>query len=85
MPVHPTLGRNLRWYRDQRGITGPELAHRAQISKGFLSDLEQGKANVGYEVACRIAAALGIHVSLIWDHREPPFDKPERAPRRRAH
>lgn len=70
--IHPYIGSNVRWYRIQRGLGLIELADRAKISKGFLSNLERGKANVGYDVCCRIAAVLNVHVSLIWDHREPP-------------
>ena len=78
-PYHPTLGLNLRFWRKQRGLTGPKLAKLAGISKGFLSEVENGKTHLGYPNACKIAALLGVHVSFIWDHRDPPsaeFDRP---------
>lgn len=81
--VHPYMGPNVRWYRKMRGLTGPQLAERAGIAKGFLSQVETGKANLSYERALVLAAALGVPVELIWDHRPPPPDKFERPPRRR--
>jgi transcriptional regulator with XRE-family HTH domain len=60
------IGRRIKKFRDEKGMSGAELAARAGISRSYLSELENGKgehkrpsANVMYA----IGKALGVSMS----------------------
>jgi transcriptional regulator with XRE-family HTH domain len=59
-----TLGDRLKQRREEKGITAVELAGRAGISKGYLSELESGHAaSPSGAILFRIARALGTTVA----------------------
>lgn len=43
------LGQRLRWCRTVKGLTQEDVQAKAGISKGFLSDVENGKQGIGVE------------------------------------
>ena len=50
--------------RKEKELTAAELARRAEVSKGYLSELENGRAErPSGEVLYRIASALGTTVA----------------------
>ena len=53
-----TVGERIRTRREELGWTQEELAKRAKFSKSFLSDVENGKRNVGADKLLDIARAL---------------------------
>jgi transcriptional regulator with XRE-family HTH domain len=73
---HPYFGPKLKWYRDQRQLTQRALAKQAGVSWSLISAYERCEANPQYPTTSRIAEALGIHVSTLWDHTPPPTDPP---------
>jgi transcriptional regulator with XRE-family HTH domain len=71
-PKRNIVGRNIRHYRKQAGMTQPELARaigwnlERGPSGGAISNYENGKPgfdNPRYDLLVRIAEALGISVS----------------------
>lgn len=60
-----TVGNRIRKKREEKGWTQEKLAQRAEISKGFLSDLENGKRNVSSENLLRIANELGASLEYL--------------------
>ena len=46
----PTPGDRIKALREEHGWTQEALAERAQMSKGFLSDLENNKRNVSADL-----------------------------------
>ncbi|MFV0460645.1 MAG: helix-turn-helix domain-containing protein [Actinomycetales bacterium] len=54
------VGGQIRRRREQRGLTGAELARRAGLSKATLSQLEAGKGNPTIETLDALAVALRI-------------------------
>jgi transcriptional regulator with XRE-family HTH domain len=50
----------LRILRRRAGLTQEELAVRAGIGQGSLSDIENGRRRPSYDVMNRIADALGV-------------------------
>ena len=60
-----TPGDRIRAARDGRGYTQDDLATKARMSKGFLSDVENNKRNVSAEYALRIADALGVSLDYL--------------------
>jgi transcriptional regulator with XRE-family HTH domain len=58
-------GDRIRAIRDKRGLTQDQLADKAKISTGFLSDVENGKRNVSSENLLKIANALGASADYL--------------------
>lgn len=59
-----SLGDRLRQRREEKGINGVDLSRRANISKGFLSEIESGRApRPSADVLFRLATALGTTVA----------------------
>lgn len=54
------VARNVRRYRQERGLTLAELARRAGLSKQTLSKMEQGVGNPTVETLALLGAALGM-------------------------
>lgn len=54
----PSVGDRIREIRETKKLTQDHLADKAGISKGFLSEIENGKRNVSSEYLLRIANAL---------------------------
>ena len=60
-----STGDRIREIREKRGMTQEQLANEANISKGFLSDVENNKRNIGSERLLRIADILGASVDYL--------------------
>lgn len=58
-------GERIREVREKRNLTQEELAKKAEISKGFLSDVENNKRNIGSQGLLRIANELGASVDYL--------------------
>jgi transcriptional regulator with XRE-family HTH domain len=65
-----TLGERVRELREEQNLTQDQLAARAKLSKGFLSDVENNKRNVGSEYLLRIANALGVSMDYLQTGQE---------------
>jgi DNA-binding XRE family transcriptional regulator len=52
----------IRVWREYRGLTARDLAAKAEISGGYLSQIEAGTRDGSFETIKKIAAALGISV-----------------------
>jgi len=60
-----TTGDRIREIREKRGMTQEQLAKAADISKGFLSDVENNKRNIGSQGILRLANILGASVDFL--------------------
>jgi transcriptional regulator with XRE-family HTH domain len=58
-------GDRIRAIREKRGLTQDQLADKAKISTGFLSDVENAKRNVSSENLLKIANALGASADYL--------------------
>src|SRR6266480_888425 len=79
----PTPGDRIREAREAKGWTQEDLAAKAGISKGFLSDVENNKRNVSAENALKIADALGVSLDFLMrgeQGREEAAREPVRIP-----
>lgn len=61
----PSIGDRIREIRETRKLTQEQLAEKAAMSKGFLSEIENGKRNVSSEYLLRIANSLGASVDYL--------------------
>ena len=62
------IGRRLAELRRSRGLTQQQVAERMGVTKGRVSQIEQGKIS-GQDVLVRFAAALGgrLHQAIYFD------------------
>jgi DNA-binding XRE family transcriptional regulator len=62
------VGHRLAEVRRSRGLTQQQVADRMGVTKGRISQIEQGKIS-GQEVVARYAAALGgqLHQAIYFD------------------
>jgi transcriptional regulator with XRE-family HTH domain len=60
-----TVGDRIREIRQKRGMTQDQLASKAILSKGFLSDVENNKTDIGSSSLLKIADALGASIDYL--------------------
>lgn len=58
-------GDRIKEIREARGMTQDQLADKAGISKGFLSDVENDKRNISSENLLKVANVLGASVDYL--------------------
>lgn len=63
--VVPTVGDRIREIREDLALTQEELASRAGLSKGFLSDVENNKRNLSSRNLLGIANAVGTSIDYL--------------------
>ena len=61
----------LKELREQAGLTQPELADRAGLSKAGIADLEQGRREPSWATAVALAGALGVEVTAFLQEPAP--------------
>lgn len=59
------VGRRLRELRSERGLTLSELARRAGVGKGSLSEIEAGKRNPTVETLYALCAPLDVPLTAL--------------------
>jgi transcriptional regulator with XRE-family HTH domain len=63
--AHAALGRAVRDFRNERGVSQEALAHEVKVHRTYLGGIERGERNPAYENLLRLAAALGVTVSQL--------------------
>ena len=61
------IGKKIRAWRDERGLTQNELASRANISRSYLAGVETEKYNPSIDTLNSIAAALNVSTSFLME------------------
>lgn len=54
-------GRNVRWVRQEKGLTQEQLAEVSGFSQQYISGLEQGRRNPTVVTVYELATALGVN------------------------
>ena len=65
--LRSAFGARLRELRKQAALSQEELAHRARIASSYLSDLERGRQSPTLDVVNRLARALRITMSEMFE------------------
>ena len=66
------IGESISNYRQLRGLTLPQLATRAGVSKAFLWEIESGNSKrPGAETLWKIAEALGVTIADLMGKKPP--------------
>ena len=56
------LGNNLKRIRTNKGITQGDIARSLGVSRGFVSNIENGKTNPTLATIARLAEAIGSDI-----------------------
>ena len=67
MTVNKQLGYRIRYLREEKGLSIEALALEADINRNYLGDLERGTRNPTVVVLNRIATALNISLSALFE------------------
>src|SRR6266542_5825935 len=71
-----TLSEQIRKRREEKNINASELARQANISKGYLSQIEQdGTVRPSADVLYRLATALGTTVADLLGRQTRPASR----------
>ena len=66
MDMRRLVGRNVRRFRIEKGLTQEQLAERSGFSQFYISSLETGRRNPTVVSVYELAQALGVdHVALV--------------------
>lgn len=66
-----SVGSNIKWYRKKAGLTQVALAEKANISRSYLGDVENGRYNVSLDVLERLAKALNVSTAVLLEEEHP--------------
>ena len=57
------LGLNLKRIRNKKGISQGDIARDLEVSRGFISTIENGKTNPTLATIAKLAKAVGVSVN----------------------
>lgn len=63
--VRQEIGEVLRDFRQQKGRTLRQVASRASVALGYLSEVERGQKEASSEILASVAEALDVPISTI--------------------
>ena len=76
------IGKRIRFWRNERGLTQLRLAEKANISRSYLAGVEAGNYNPSLDTLNSIAAALNMNPSeLLGDISPTALTKEKAAPK----
>ena len=67
MGIAQTIGQRIRNYRLQNKLSQEELAERAGCHHTYIGQIERGEKNASIESIDKIASALGISLSKLFE------------------
>ena len=59
------LGKNLKRIRTSKGISQGDIARSLEVSRGFISTIENGKTNPTLATITKLAKALDVSVDTL--------------------
>lgn len=61
MTSREIVARNLRRFRQARGLSQEELAHRAEVNRNYVGMLESEQNSATIDMLDKLAEALGVY------------------------
>lgn len=65
MEIQVLVGKNVKRYREQKGISQEELAFQSELHRTYVSGVERGIRNPTVAIVGRLAEALGVKPSKL--------------------
>lgn len=63
-----SIGRIISEARRSKGISQEELAHRAEIDRTYISQIERGIGNPSLFIVFRVAQSLDLTLAKLFQH-----------------
>lgn len=63
------LGARVRELRESQGLSQQKFALMIGTGQSYLSDIEAGRINVGFDLLCRIADGLDVKIGDLADEK----------------
>lgn len=76
MDINSIIAQNLRGLRDTQGLSLEALASLSGVSRSNISLIERGKSSASASVLDKLAAALGVTVSSLFDRSDAATSAP---------
>jgi transcriptional regulator with XRE-family HTH domain len=70
--LNQSLAGNVRRWRTHRNLTLDALAARADVSRGMIIQIEQGRTNPSIGTIVKIGDALGVSITTLLDYEQGP-------------
>ncbi|KJU86961.1 helix-turn-helix family protein, partial [Candidatus Magnetobacterium bavaricum] len=70
------IGKNIKKYREAKGLNQEDLAFKIKRSQGYIALLESGKRNIDAEILYNISVELGTPVSAFYEEA-PVYKTPQ--------
>lgn len=83
MPLAGRIGRVIRKYREDSGLSQEALAETSGLHRTYISLVERGKRNISVDALSQIAEALGVYPSRLMSDAEREPETEGRRPARR--
>jgi transcriptional regulator with XRE-family HTH domain len=65
MDIREVFARNLRRYRQEKGLSQEALAHEAGVDRTYISALEQCAYSASITMVDRLATVLGVEAAAL--------------------
>ena len=65
MDIREVFARNLRRYRQERGLSQEALAHEAGVDRTYISALERSAYSASITMVDRLANVLGVDAAAL--------------------
>ena len=69
-PTHRAFGQAIREIRHERGLSQERLADESDLDRTLVGKVERGEGNPSFESLLKIAAALGVRPSTLFERFE---------------
>ena len=67
MEIKKKFGKQVKKIRLDRGLSQEALAHNADLDRTYIPSIEKGERNVSITVVEKIAKALNVKISTLFD------------------
>lgn len=78
--IDPEAGKRLKEVRAKIGLTAADLARHLEVSRGYWSELENGKAAPSEKLLARMNRAFGVNLAYLSTGVVPMFDTADGLP-----
>jgi len=69
MDIKSRFGKKVKKFRLSKGLSQEAFADKADLDRTYISSIEKGERNVSLVVIEKIAAALEIEISHLFDEK----------------
>lgn len=69
MNIKSRFGKKVKKFRLSKGLSQEAFAHKADLDRTYISSIEKGERNVSLLVIEKIAIALEIEISILFDEK----------------